>query len=164
MATKEKGFSLVEIIIVLAIIGFLATVSIISFKPQEIFSNSRNAKRIGDIQSINSAISHYLSREGANNTNPYLSLGLIGDPSINPVTPKDGNIEDEGIPTSSLNVISIQAYLTKTPKDPNAIDEYRVGVDNMDKPLHILVCTNKIELSDTYPGTMYPNGIYCLSN
>jgi len=163
MSNNQRAFSLIEIIIVIAILGFLATVTIASFKPQEIFANSRNAKRVSDINAVNTAISQWLAREGSNDEDPYGTLGLTPD-GIQPITPADGIITTEGIAVTSLNAISDPAYLQSLPCDPDGVADYRVGVNNIDKPSRILVCTDKIEFTSTYSQSEYPAGIFCLSN
>lgn len=163
MRINQKAFSLIEIIIVIAILGFLASVTIVTFKPQEIFANSRNAKRLSDINAVNTAISQWLAREGSSDENPYGTLGLTPN-GIQAITPADGTIVSEGIAVTSLSAISDPAYIHILPNDPDGTSNYRVGVNNTDKPSHILVCTDQIEFTSTYPESDYPNGIYCLCN
>jgi len=163
MKINEKGFSLIEIIIVIAILGFLASVTIISFKPQEIFANGRNSKRLSDVHAINTAISQWMSREASNDGDPYTTLG-INQEGIQAITPQDGSIDGEGIPATSLSALSGPAYLPTIPNDPDGTSNYIVGINNLDNPNHILVCTDQIEFSSTYPESDYPNAIFCLSN
>ncbi len=134
-----------------------------SFKPQEIFANGRNAKRLSDINAVNTAIGQWLAREGSSDEDPYGTLGLTPD-GIQAITPADGTIAAEGIAVTALNAISDPAYLQSLPDDPDGLNDYRVGVNNTDKPSHILVCTDNIEFTSTYPESDYPNGIYCLCN
>lgn len=160
---KDSGFSLVEIIIVIALIGLLAAVTIITFKPQEIFANGRNTKRVGDIGALNTALGQWLSREGGQDTDVYATLGLTAS-GVTALTPSDGDITDEGVNATSVGQLALPAYLQIIPKDPDGITEYRVGVDDLDNPAHVLVCTGQIERTSTYSESQYPNGIFCLGN
>lgn len=161
--SKEEGFSLVEVVIVVAIIGLLAATTIVLFKPQEIFANGRNAKRISDVGSLNTAIGQWLSREGAQEVNPYDVLGLLGS-GVDAISPGDGDVTGEGVDATTVTEISLPAYIHIIPKDPDGTTEYRIGVNDLSNPLHVIVCTDQIEYTSTYPESKYPNNIFCQSN
>jgi prepilin-type N-terminal cleavage/methylation domain-containing protein len=159
---NSSGFSLIEIVIVIAIIGILAAITVISLKPREIFANGRNSQRVTDVSAINSAIGQWLSREGINFTDPYDELGLL-DPGISALTPSDGTITDEGLDANTVSTLKLPAYLSIIPTDPNGT-EYRVGVDSLSDPKHVLVCTDGMEFTPSYPESAYPDHIFCQSN
>lgn len=163
MTKHESAFSLVEIVIVMAIIGVLATVVVVALKPQEIFANGRNSKRLQDIGSINTAIGQWLAREGVQETDPYSILGLT-DTGVTAISPEDGSIASEGIPATIISRLVSDEYLRTIPADPISGREYRVGVDNVAHPLHVIVCTDQVEMTSAYQVTEYPNGLFCLSN
>jgi prepilin-type N-terminal cleavage/methylation domain-containing protein len=48
----SKSFTLIELLIVLALIAILATVLILTIKPGAIFSKARDTKRINDLKNI----------------------------------------------------------------------------------------------------------------
>jgi prepilin-type N-terminal cleavage/methylation domain-containing protein len=162
---QEKGFTLVEIVIVIAIIGILAAVTVVALKPQEIFANGRNSRRTNDVAALNTAIGQWLNREGqqgANQSDPYGVLGLTAS-GVTAVTPADG-ITGEGVAANTVTQLTSAGYLQSIPVDPDGTTQYRVGVDNVTTPSHILVCTAGIEITATYPTSSYPNGIFCQSN
>jgi prepilin-type N-terminal cleavage/methylation domain-containing protein len=49
---KSSSFTLIELIIVLAIISILVTILIATIKPIEIFKKTRDSKRITDLKNI----------------------------------------------------------------------------------------------------------------
>lgn len=59
MANK-RGFTLIEILLVIGIIAVLATVVIVALDPAKRFEDARNSRRLSDIQSILSAVQQYI--------------------------------------------------------------------------------------------------------
>jgi prepilin-type N-terminal cleavage/methylation domain-containing protein len=162
--SKQRGFTLVEIVIVIAIIGILAAVTVVALKPQEIFANGRNSRRTSDVAAINSAIGQWLAREGAGlaEADAYDAIGLT---PLVAITPGDGVAQTEGEAASVLSVLVTTGYLQSIPLDPDGSTTYRVGVNDVLNPQHVLVCTGVIEDTSTYPwDPTYPNGVFCQSN
>jgi len=65
----QKGFTLVELLIVIAILAVLAVTVVVVLNPAELLRQSRDATRISDLASVNSAISLYLTDVAT----PYLN-------------------------------------------------------------------------------------------
>jgi type IV pilus assembly protein PilA len=66
MQKKQKGFTLIEILLVIGIIAVLATVVIVALDPAKRFADARDSRRLSDIQSILSAVQQYIvDNEGA---------------------------------------------------------------------------------------------------
>lgn len=57
----EKGFTLIELIIVIAIIAILATTVILVLNPVNILAEARDSQRIADMGQLNSALGLYLA-------------------------------------------------------------------------------------------------------
>jgi len=53
---KSPSFTLIEILIVLALISILAGILILTIKPQEIFKRARDSKRISDLKNLEKAL------------------------------------------------------------------------------------------------------------
>lgn len=58
----KKGFTLIELVIVVAIIGLLAAAVAVGFGRQQ--AKSRDARRIADIKTAQTAIESYISEKG----------------------------------------------------------------------------------------------------
>ncbi|MBN2015940.1 prepilin-type N-terminal cleavage/methylation domain-containing protein [Candidatus Dojkabacteria bacterium] len=157
-----EGFTLVEIVIVVAIIGIIAAVTVVALKPQELFANGRNARRITDIAALNTAMGQWLAREGLQMTDPYSTLGLTA-PGVSALTPGDGSITGEGVNASAVTQLTSAGYMQSIPLDPNGV-QYRIGVDNVATPAYVLICTDQVENTSSYPEGQYPNGMFCQSN
>ena len=56
----KKGFTLVELLIVIAIIAVLATLAIVALNPVKRYRDSRNAKRWNDADAIAAAVQQYV--------------------------------------------------------------------------------------------------------
>src|SRR3990167_1245836 len=61
MRNKDiKGFTLIEILLVIGIIAVLATVVIVALDPVTRFADARNSRRLSDIQNILTAVQQYI--------------------------------------------------------------------------------------------------------
>lgn len=61
---KYQGFSLIEILVVVALIIILATITIVAINPAKNFKDTRNAQRSADVMQILNAVTQYTSEEG----------------------------------------------------------------------------------------------------
>ena len=52
---RNAGFTLLELLIVIGILGVLGTVAVLILNPGQLFNQSRDANRISEINSINKA-------------------------------------------------------------------------------------------------------------
>lgn len=57
---NKKGFTLVELLIVISIIAVLATLAIVALNPVKRYQDTRNAKRWNDADAIAAAIQQYV--------------------------------------------------------------------------------------------------------
>jgi prepilin-type N-terminal cleavage/methylation domain-containing protein len=68
MHTSRKGFTLLELLIVIAILAILASTVFVVLNPAEILRKSRDTQRISDLASMRSAINFYI----ANTSSPIM--------------------------------------------------------------------------------------------
>lgn len=57
----KKGFTLLELLIVIGVLAILATTVTVVLNPAELLKQARDSQRIGDLSAVKSAISLYIS-------------------------------------------------------------------------------------------------------
>jgi len=58
----RKGFTLIELIVTIAILAIILTIVVVAINPAEQLSRSRDAKRVADLDSVKTAITLYLAQ------------------------------------------------------------------------------------------------------
>jgi prepilin-type N-terminal cleavage/methylation domain-containing protein len=66
-SSPRKGFTLIELLVVIAIIAILAVVVVLTLNPAELLRQSRDANRVSDLATLNSAINLYITDQGGSN-------------------------------------------------------------------------------------------------
>ena len=103
-----NGFTLLELLIVIAILGILATIALMILKPAFLFGQSRNVQRKNDLKQIQAALQNYYADNGSY---PVVA-GWSGEPS-----------GYGGLPTSYIPGL-VPNYIKKLPNDPLAGQSY----------------------------------------
>jgi prepilin-type N-terminal cleavage/methylation domain-containing protein len=117
---NRKGFTLIELIIVIAIIAVLAAAIFVAIDPARRLHESRNARRSSDVATILEAVktyqsdnegTHYLPVEGMTNGDYYV-LGTCNSGAV-----CTGHHIDSAACIDLSNIGT--NYLAKAPKDPS---------------------------------------------
>ena len=121
MKSMKKGFTLIEILLVVAILAILSGIVILAINPQKQLQDAHNAQRKADVNTILSAVYQYSIDN---------STATLGGTSGNGVIPTSPTAAKE-ICTSATSatcisasladlssLISTQTYLTAIPVDP----------------------------------------------
>lgn len=111
---KLQGFTLIEILVVVALIAILATITIIAINPGKNFADTRNSQRSSDVLQILNAMDQYKTETG----NTINDFG-----TINPCT---GTKTKIGTTTGGaageyvdLSTLLVPDLLVAIPKDPS---------------------------------------------
>ncbi len=119
---KQKGFTLLEVLLVVAAIGVLASVVIVAINPQKQLGKARDAERQSEISTIYDAIQQYSIDNGGEfpsdvedmDTNTYTEICDTEASGVDSTT-----CDTEGyIDLSSL----VPTYVANIPRDPQASD------------------------------------------
>ncbi|MBI5732767.1 type II secretion system protein [Candidatus Jorgensenbacteria bacterium] len=60
--SRPRGFTLIELIVTIAIVAILVTVLVVAINPAEQLSRSRDSKRISDLDALKTALNLYLAQ------------------------------------------------------------------------------------------------------
>jgi prepilin-type N-terminal cleavage/methylation domain-containing protein len=105
---KTKGFTLIEVLVVIALIAILAAITFIAINPAKNFADARNAQRSSDVTQILNAVTQYTSEQG----NSITTLGTIATcPSVSTIGSGTGNV--------NLATTLVDAYIVGIPMEPN---------------------------------------------
>ncbi len=102
---NRKGFTLIEILVVISIIGILSALALVSFSSARL--RSRDARRLSDLRQISTALELYNNDQGIYPTANNINLGDIDHDCLN---------------ASGFRAFSgcDSPYMQKVPTDPTA--------------------------------------------
>src|SRR4030067_2163622 len=102
MKSAQKGFTLVELLVVIGILATLLAITLIAINPPRQFSQANDTKRASDVNTILNAIHQYAAdNQGA------LPVGITGTVQ---------NISDAG---ANICTDLITRYIAALPQDPS---------------------------------------------
>jgi|GEM_PF-3223837 prepilin-type N-terminal cleavage/methylation domain-containing protein len=134
---KQKGFTLLELIVVVAIIGLLAAVLLVAIGTAR--SKARNTRRLGDVAQIFKAFQLASSNGG--------SFPVIGWTCVSTACRETNNIF---VPSGPVDVF-LAPYISGKPNDPTDSQRDFYGYQYINP---------KAGGTTPYDGTTYPTGAY----
>jgi len=133
---RGKGFSLVELVILMVAIGVVATIIFFTLKPSEVLEKSRDAQRFADMKMLIQAVNRFLaeSHDFKGLTGPYSSI----DAGFSSAASRQ-KIDGTGWLPLNFSSISSGAPFSVLPLDPlnNVNHNYRLGVSYSNKTYEI---------------------------
>lgn len=105
---KLEGFTLIEILVVVALIAILAAVTIVAINPAKNFADTRNATRSADVTQILNAVTQYTSEEG----------NAIGDFGAITACTAGADAIGSAVGNIDLGATLVDEYIVGIPEDP----------------------------------------------
>ncbi len=112
---NDKGFTLLEILLVIAAIGILAAIVIVAINPQRQLAQVRDAERQSSVNTLKKALDQYLIDEGEYPNGITEDLSEICNTGSNQVW--QGSVNSDCL---DLRVL-VPTYLAAIPEDPSGI-------------------------------------------
>lgn len=105
---RKPGFTLIEILVVVALIAILTAITFIAINPAKNFADTRNAQRSSDVSQILNAVTQYTSEQG----HALVDLGTI------PLCTATPAHIGTGTGLVNLATLLVDTYIVGIPFDP----------------------------------------------
>jgi len=120
---NQKGFTLLEILLVVAIIAILAGIVILAINPTKQLAESRNAQRRADVNTILSAVYQYTIDNNGAPASITTTQAEICNTGVAASTCTTNSLVDLSVLTTN------EEYLTSVPTDPTGSSTNGAGYE-----------------------------------
>lgn len=119
---KKKGFTLIEILVVIGIIGILATVVLVAVNPSRQFKQARDSQRVANVNTILNAMGQNIADHEGN----FFCDGAIRNLAVSAYLIRSGD--------ASFDIADclVPDYLPKLPYDPKSETAHYTNEDDYD--------------------------------
>lgn len=151
-AADGRGFTLVEIILVVAAISILAGVVIVAINPARQMAESRNSVRRADVGVIWSAVHQYALDHNGELPSAIPQGDIFSDCLDSPTSQAFGICRTDSCEVVLSELLEDSRYLIEIPVDPSAGTEEYSGysiVKDVDHNGRIVVCAPGAENGET---------------
>lgn len=124
---KKEGFTLIEILLVVALLLILAAITIVAINPAKHFRDSRNAQRSSDVAEILNAITQYTAEDGFTGWEVAPLSGVVDCLAADGVTQQWSTIGTE-VGEVDLDSILVEEFIIAIPSDPLTDNGYQICV------------------------------------
>lgn len=146
---QQKGFTLLEVLLVIALIAILAGIVIIAINPAKQLAEARNAQRHADVNTILNATWQY----ALDNDGDFPSSVPTGAAALCDSTATNEVCATGGTCTSLVDLTDLttnETYLTSIPNDPTGSTANGAGYHiTQSANGRLTVCAPDAELSET---------------
>lgn len=116
---KIKGFTLIEVLIVIAIVAVLAAIVIVAVNPAKQFAQARNTERRAEVKAILDAVWQYAVDNNGNLPTTLEDLKANSPNTYKEVCMNDGTAGSNCTDLVDLSVLVTGNYITEMPTDPS---------------------------------------------
>ncbi len=111
-----RGFTLIEILVVIGMLAILSTVVLVAVNPLRQFAQARNSQRQSNVAAVLNALSERIADNGGSftapgNTDPSCATTLPASPTV---------ISDDSKTGLDLRSCLVSTYLSELPYDPSS--------------------------------------------